>query len=144
MIFESQSRKTLNKYQQTYYAHQENEKRTAEKMRANNINLSNKIKSLESSLQTLDREHVELANNFISTKMELSQCRDENDELSQMVTDLRRDLETQSKEIESRLQSQMDDLIKSNNITLIEENNLLEDQLENLEIKVRYARRERE
>jgi len=68
-------------------------------MRANNIHLSNKIKSLESSLQTLDREHVELANNFISTKMELSQFRDENDELSQMVTDLRRDLETQSKEI---------------------------------------------
>ncbi|CAJ0649744.1 12702_t:CDS:2 [Entrophospora sp. SA101] len=147
--------KTLNKHQQAYYAHQENEKRrliaeagTAERMRANNIHLSNKIKSLESSLQTLDREHVELANNFISTKMELAQCKDENEDLSQMVINLRRGLETQSKEIESKLQGQMDDLIKSN-IDLIEKNNLLEDQLENLEnmlieIKVRYAESENE
>nr|CAG8595152.1 442_t:CDS:2 [Entrophospora candida] len=147
--------KTLNKHQQAYYARQENEKRrliaeagTAERMRANNIHLSNKIKSLESSLQTLDREHVELANNFISTKMELAQCKDENEDLSQMVINLRRGLETQSKEIESKLQGQMDDLIKSN-IDLIEKNNLLEDQLENLEnmlieIKVRYAESENE
>ncbi|CAJ0826571.1 5460_t:CDS:2 [Entrophospora sp. SA101] len=64
--------------------------------------------------------------------MELAQCKDENEDLSQMVINLRRGLETQSKEIESKLQGQMDDLIKSN-IDLIEKNNLLNDQLENLE-----------
>ncbi|CAJ0826228.1 20193_t:CDS:2 [Entrophospora sp. SA101] len=128
--------KTLKKHQQAYYAHQENEKRrliadagTVERMQANNIHLSNKIKNLESSLQTLDNEHVELANNFISTKMELAQCKDENEDLSQMIINLHRGLETQSKEIESKLQGQMDDLIKRN-IDLIEKNNLLENQLE--------------
>ncbi|CAJ0754784.1 16121_t:CDS:2, partial [Entrophospora sp. SA101] len=104
--------KTLKKHQQAYYAHQENEKRrliaeagTVKRMQANNIHF---------------------------TKMELAQCKDENEDLSQMVINLRRGLETQSKEIESKLQGQMDDLIKSN-IDLIEKNNLLNDQLENLE-----------
>ncbi|CAJ0627040.1 841_t:CDS:2 [Entrophospora sp. SA101] len=146
---------TLNKHLQAHYAHQENERRrliieagTAEKMRANNIHLSNKVKNLENSLQTLDREHVELANDFISTKMELAQCRDENDNLSHLIKDLRRGLVDQPKEIENKLQNQMDGLVK-NNFDLIEKNNSLKDQLENLEnmlteIKVRYAESENE
>ncbi|CAJ0634608.1 10368_t:CDS:2 [Entrophospora sp. SA101] len=39
--------------------------------------------------------------------MELAQCKDENEDLSQMVINLHRDLETQSKEIESKLQDNL-------------------------------------
>ncbi|CAJ0833716.1 109_t:CDS:2 [Entrophospora sp. SA101] len=78
------------------------------------------------------RSQASIVKNLQSTKMELAQCKDENEDLSQMVINLHRDLETQSKEIESKLQGQMDYLIKKN-IDLIEKNNLLNDQLENLE-----------
>ncbi|CAJ0850623.1 16202_t:CDS:2 [Entrophospora sp. SA101] len=147
--------KKLNRYQQAYYTHQENEKKrfiaeaeAAERIRVNNNHLSGKIKSLESSLQTLDREHVELANDFINTKMELAQYKDENDNLHQTIANLRRNLEIQHKEIESKTQDQMEDLAKKN-IELVERNNLLEDQLSSLEnmlieIKMRYAESENE
>nr|CAG8571478.1 93_t:CDS:2 [Entrophospora candida] len=147
--------KKLNRYQQAYYTHQENEKKrfiaeaeAAERIRVNNNHLSGKIKSLESSLQTLDREHVELANDFINTKMELAQYKDENGNLHQTIANLRRNLEIQHKEIESKTQDQMEDLAKKN-IELVERNNLLEDQLSSLEnmlieIKMRYAESENE
>src|SRR5439155_18834512 len=97
-----------------------------------NSHLATKIKNLESSLQTLDREHVELANDFINTKVELVQYKDENDNLHRIIADLRRSLEEQPIEIEDKLQDQMDDLAKKN-IELLERNNSLEDQLSSLE-----------
>ncbi|PKC71930.1 hypothetical protein RhiirA1_390172 [Rhizophagus irregularis] len=147
--------KKLNKYQQAYYAHQEAEKRkllaeaeAIEKLRSNNIQLSSRVKQLEGSLQTLNREHVELANELINTRMELAKSNDENKELHSTVEELHKIVELQPAEIEAKLREEMNILAKKN-ISLVQKNNLLEDQLANLEnmlieSKMRYAESENE
>ncbi|CAB4401126.1 unnamed protein product [Rhizophagus irregularis] len=147
--------KKLNKYQQAYYAHQEAEKRkllaeaeAIEKLRSNNIQLSSRVKQLEGSLQTLNREHVELANELINTRMELAKSNDENKELHSTIEELHKIVELQPAEIEAKLREEMNILAKKN-ISLVQKNNLLEDQLANLEnmlieSKMRYAESENE
>ncbi|CAG8557164.1 3433_t:CDS:2 [Acaulospora colombiana] len=140
--------KKLNKYQQEYYAHQEAEKRRLmteaelmERLKATNQHLTNHVKSLEGSLQQLDREHVELANELVNTKVELARIKDENDELRSTVANLRKNLENQ-------LRDEMNSLAQKN-VKLVEINNKLEDQVANLEnmlieSKMRYAESENE
>ncbi|CAB4408259.1 unnamed protein product [Rhizophagus irregularis] len=147
--------KKLNKYQQAYYAHQEAEKRkllaeaeAIEKLRSNNIQLSSRVKQLEGSLQTLNREHVELANELINTRMELAKSNDENKELHSTVEELHKIVELQPAEIEAKLREEMN-ILAEKNISLVQKNNLLEDQLANLEnmlieSKMRYAESENE
>ncbi|CAG8619722.1 3022_t:CDS:2 [Acaulospora morrowiae] len=140
--------KKLNKYQQEYYANREAEKKrlmseaeAMERLKANNQHLINQVRGLEGSLQQLDREHVELANELVNTKVELARLKDENDELHSTVANLRKNLENQLKE-------EMDSLAKKN-VKLVEINNKLEDQVANLEnmlieSKMRYAESENE
>src|SRR5947208_1587469 len=84
--------KKLNKYQQAYHQFQEQERRRImleaeanERIRTNNHHLSNHVnhltnhvKNLEGSLQQLSREHVELANELVMTKVEVSRLNEEN------------------------------------------------------------------
>ncbi|CAI2188118.1 1667_t:CDS:2, partial [Funneliformis geosporum] len=129
----------LNKYQQAYYAQQEAEKRkvlaeaeTTDKLRSSNNQLSSHVKHLEGSLQTLNREHVELANELVNTKVELAKVQNENDELHSIVAELRKTIEIQPVEIEDKLREEMN-VLAEKNVTLVQSNNNLEDQLSNLE-----------
>ncbi len=147
--------KKLNKYQQAYYAHQEAEKRkiaaeteAIDKLRSNNSQLSSRVKQLEGSLQTLNREHVELANELINTRMDLAKSIDENNELHSTAVELRKTIETQPAEIEAKLRDEMN-ILAEKNVSLVQKNNVLEDQLANLEnmlieSKMRYAESENE
>jgi len=99
-------------------------------------------------LQTLNREHIDIANELINTKMELARVKDENDSLHHTVSDLRKSLESTPARIESRFQEEMD-VLANKNIDLVTRNTQLEDQLANLEnmlieIKMRYAESENE
>ncbi|CAG8810271.1 28142_t:CDS:2, partial [Dentiscutata erythropus] len=147
--------KKLTKYQQAYYAQQEAEKRrlmseaeAIEKIKTNNYHLTNQVKYLESNLQELNREHVELANELVNTKVELAKVKDDNEELQMTASDLRKVLQAQPIEIENNYKEQIDSLTQKN-VTLIERNNTLEDQLAGLEkmlieMKMRYAESENE
>jgi hypothetical protein len=80
--------------------------------------------------------------------MELVKVKDENDELNSTVTELRKIVEAQPAEIEDKLREEMN-ILAEKNVSLVQKNNGLEDQLANLEnmlieIKMRYAESENE
>lgn len=80
--------------------------------------------------------------------MELAKSNDENKELHSTVEELHKIVELQPAEIEAKLREEMNILAKKN-ISLVQKNNLLEDQLANLEnmlieSKMRYAESENE
>ncbi|CAG8435539.1 3691_t:CDS:2 [Ambispora gerdemannii] len=148
--------KKLNKYQQQYLAYQETERQARsaetiamERLRISNNQLSQHVKQLEGSLQTLNREHIDIANELINTKIELAKVKDENDTLHHTVSDLRKSLEaTTPVAVENRVREDMNTLAEKN-VELITRNTHLEDQLSTLEnmlieIKMRYAESENE
>ncbi|KAG9301327.1 hypothetical protein G9A89_004079 [Geosiphon pyriformis] len=147
--------KRLNKYQQQFLAYQEAERQARaaetiamERLRLSNNQLSHQVKNLEGSLQTLNREHIDIANELINTKIELAKIKDENDSLHHTVNDLRRSLTNAPIEIENRVREEMNTLA-SKNFELVTKNTQLEDQLSNIEsmlieIKMRYAESENE
>ena len=99
--------KKLNKYQQAYHQFQEQERRRImleseanEKIRTNNYHLSNRVKNLEGSLQQLNREHVELANELVMNKVEVDRLNDENAELRSTISSLRKNLNEKPEEVE--------------------------------------------
>ena len=80
--------------------------------------------------------------------MESVKVKDENDELNSMVIELRKIIETQPAEIEDKLREEMK-ILAEKNVSLVQKNNILEDQLANLEnmlieIKMKYAESENE
>ncbi|KAG0326496.1 GTPase-activating protein [Podila humilis] len=143
--------KKLAQYAQKYQAmiqKQQAELAAEESLKESNRQLSEQVRRLEGSMQTLNKEHIDLAKELITRKMEMAQLHDQNDVLSQKVTDLTKIVDSQAKEVEDKLKGEIDGVLQKN-MDLLKKNESLEDQmayLENLviETKMRYAESENE
>ncbi|KAG0045973.1 GTPase-activating protein [Gryganskiella cystojenkinii] len=143
--------KKLTQYAQKYQAmvqKQQAELAAEESLRETNKNLSSQVRTLEASLHQLNKEHVDLAKELITRKMDMAQLQDENDVLSQKVTDLTKIVDSQAKEVEEQYKNEIQDVLRKN-MEYLKRNEQLEDQmayLENLviETKMKYAESENE
>lgn len=78
----------MSKYELEYVELNRLEKERMEQMdtlRASNARLTLQNKQLESSLEALNVEHIEIANKMVTTSMELALLRDENHELNEKL-----------------------------------------------------------
>lgn len=117
-------------------------------LRKANRQLSEHVKRLESSMATLNREHVEIANQLITTKLELAKKHDECDTLQHQVAEVRRHAEAIPAEIEARCKDELEILV-TKNAALVGRNSALEDQLAYMEnmvidMKMKFAESENE
>ncbi|KAF9578801.1 GTPase-activating protein [Lunasporangiospora selenospora] len=143
--------KKLQQYAQKYNAlvqKQQAELAAEESLRESNRQLSMHVRRLEGSLHTLNKEHVDLARELISRKVEMAQLQDQNDVLTQKSCDLTKIVDSQAKEVEDRLRGEIDGVL-ARNVELVKKNELLEDQLAYLETqlietKMKYAECENE
>lgn len=141
--------KKLTQYTQKYNAmlqRQQAELAAEESLKEANKLLSNDVRRLEGSLNQANKEHVELAKELITRKMEMAQLQDKNDVLTQKVLDLTKIVDSQAKEVEDRYKAEIQALMDKN-MELIKKNEQMEGQcghLENLLIdtKMKYAESE--
>lgn len=141
--------KKVAQYTQKYNAmiqRQQAELAAEESLRESNRQLSNDVRRLEGSLHTLNKEHVELAKELITRKMEMAQLSDQNDVLQQKVSDLTKIVDSQVKEVEDRFRAEIQALMEKN-MELAKKNEQAEDQCGHLEsllidTKMRYAESE--
>ncbi|KAK9390241.1 rab-GTPase-TBC domain-containing protein [Lipomyces mesembrius] len=147
----------LKKYEAEYNElHKAEVERTEEieNLRTLNGQLTLQIKRLENSLATLNREHIEVANEMVQGKVEIEKLRDENTdlkaeneelmaknlELQERIESLPAELEAQ---MEAKVKEEMDSLM-ARNLEVMNLNQTLEDQMAALETelvdtKVQYA-----
>ncbi|KAI1320208.1 GTPase-activating protein [Mortierella claussenii] len=143
--------KKLAQYAQKYTAmvqRQQAELAAEESLRETNRQLSAHVRRLEGSVHTLNKEHVELAKELISRKMEMAHLQDQNDVLLQKVTDLTKIVDSQAKEVEDRLRADIQSVMEKN-MELVRKNEQVEDQCALLEAmlietKMKYAESENE
>ncbi|KAF9989163.1 GTPase-activating protein [Entomortierella chlamydospora] len=119
-----------------------------ESLRETNRQLSMQVRRLESSLHTLNKEHVDLAKELIARKLDMANLQDQNDVLTQKVSDLTKIVDSQAKEVEDRLKDDIQSVMQKN-MELTRKNEEVEDQcslLESLliETKMKYAESENE
>ncbi|KAG0078310.1 GTPase-activating protein [Linnemannia elongata] len=143
--------KKLAQYTQKYQAmiqRQQAELAAEESLRESNRQLSMHVRRLEGSLHTLNKEHVDLAKELISRKVEMAQLQDQNDVLLQKVSDLTRMVDAQGKEVEDRYKDEIQAVMEKN-VELVRKNEQADEQcslLESLLIdtKMKYAESENE
>ncbi|KAG0349253.1 GTPase-activating protein [Podila humilis] len=143
--------KKLSQYTQKYNAlvqKQQAEVAAEESLRESNRQLSGHVRRLEGALHTLNKEHVDLAKELISRKMEMALLQDKNDVLSQKVLDLTKIVDAQAKEVEARYENDMK-TIRDELETTHKKNKHLEEQMAYLESmviesKMQYAESENE
>lgn len=119
-----------------------------ETLRRQNKLLSETAKQLETNMTELNKEHTQVANQLIETKMDIARIHDENDALRQQSHDLKKALETLPGDVEIRVKDELE-VLSTKNAALIQRNTALEDQLAYMEkmvvdIKVLYADSENE
>ncbi|KAF9122218.1 GTPase-activating protein [Mortierella sp. 14UC] len=139
----------LTQYAQKYQAmiqKQQAELAAEENLRESNKQLSTQVRSLEGSLHQLNKEHVDLAKELITRKMEMAQLSDRNDVLEQKVSDLTRIVDSQGKEVEEQYKGEIEDVLRKN-MEILKKNEQLEDQLAYMEsllveTKMKYAESE--
>lgn len=141
----------MTQYTQKYNAmlqRQQAELAAEESLRENNKLLSNEVHQLKGSLHTLNKEHVDLAKELITRKMEMAQLHDQNDVLLQKVSDLTKIVDSQAKEVEDRFRAEIQALVEKN-MELAKKCEKAEDQNNHLESllidsKMKYAQSENE
>ncbi|KAF9930734.1 GTPase-activating protein [Linnemannia zychae] len=141
--------KKLAQYAQKYNAmiqKQQAELAAEENLRESNRQLANQVRTLEGSLDQLNKEHVDLAKELITRKMEMAQLSDRNDVLEQKVSDLTRMVDSQGKEVEEQYKGEIEDVLRKN-MEILKKNEQLEDQLAYMEsllveTKMKYAESE--
>ena len=125
----------LRKYAQIHAAEMNDQQaREAEvaNLKSANLALQARYKRLELELADLNREHIDVANEMVQTKMSLSRVSDENEVLLEQVNDLRDMVDRQPAEIEEKLKEEMGKILDRNEqvMTL---NRDLEEQLGSME-----------
>ncbi|GJJ73741.1 ecotropic viral integration site 5 protein [Entomortierella parvispora] len=143
--------KKLTQYAQKYQAmiqKQQAELAAEESLKESNRQLSLHVRRLEGSIHTINKEHVEMAKELISRKLEMAQLQDQNDVLTQKVSDLTKIVDSQAKEVEEKYRDEIQEVLQRN-VELARKNEKAEDQLaylENLiiETKMKYAESENE
>ncbi|KAK0100662.1 GTPase-activating protein [Cadophora gregata] len=114
-----------------------------ENLKSTNQSLQQKVRRLEERVEEHDSEHAALATDLVRTKVENEELNDENESLKGQVRELRLVIEKQPEEVEARLQSEMDRLMKRNQ-EVHEENTRLEEEMGEMEqtlvaTKMQYA-----
>ncbi|KAF9572628.1 GTPase-activating protein [Mortierella alpina] len=143
--------KKLTQYAQKYTAmiqRQQAELAAEESLRESNRQLSMHVRRLEGSLHTLNKEHVDLAKELIARKLEMAQLQDQNDVLTQKVSDLTKIVDSQAKEVEDRFKEEIRSVMEKN-VELVRKNEEAADQCSFLEgllidTKMKYAESENE
>ncbi|KAF9548260.1 GTPase-activating protein [Mortierella hygrophila] len=141
--------KKLQQYAQKYQAllqKQQAELAAEENLRESNRLLSTQVRTLEGSLHQLNKEHVDLAKELITRKLDMAQLSDRNDVLEQKVSDLVRIVDSQGKEVEEQYKGEIEDVLRKN-MEILKKNEQLEDQLAYMEsllveTKMKYAESE--
>ncbi|KAI9251926.1 rab-GTPase-TBC domain-containing protein [Phascolomyces articulosus] len=123
-----------------------NEAEAIETLKKQNKALTETIRNLEGNLTDLSKEHAQVANELIESKMDIARINDENDALRQQSQDLKRALETLPEEIEARVKEEMEILV-TKNAALVQRNSALEDQMAYMEnmvanMKTKYSESE--
>ena len=62
-------------------------------------------------MHTLNKEHIDLAKELITRKMEMAHLQDQNDVLSQKVTDLTKIVDSQAKEVEEQFKGEIENAV---------------------------------
>jgi hypothetical protein len=114
-----------------------------ELLKSNNHSLTQKVRRLEERVEEHDSEHAALATELVRTKVENEELKDENESLKGQVRELRIVIDKQPDEVEARLKSEMDRLIKHNQ-EVHEDNTRLEEEMSEMEktlveTKMQYA-----
>ncbi|KAI8366043.1 rab-GTPase-TBC domain-containing protein [Radiomyces spectabilis] len=117
-------------------------------LRKQNKALSEAVRQLECQLGQLRRQHDEVTDELISSKMETARVQDENDALRQQSNDFKKALDTLPTEMQIRMKEEME-ILWTKNAALVERNSALEDQLAYMEnmiidMKIKYAESENE
>ncbi|KAF9160899.1 GTPase-activating protein [Mortierella sp. AD010] len=117
-----------------------------ESLRETNKQLATQVQKLETSMSQLNKEHVDLAKELITRKVEMAELQDHNDVLTQKVSDLTKIVDSQAKEVEDKLKGEIEDVLRKN-MEYLKKNEQLEDQLAYMEsllveTKMKYAESE--
>ena len=100
---------------------------------AENLRTANaKIKSLEERAQKHDADHVSIAQELVTLKVENDQLRDDKEGLEIQVQDLKRMVDTQPAEVEARLKAEMD-RIMTRNIEVQNESRGIKEEMDEME-----------
>ncbi|KAL2821917.1 GTPase activating protein [Aspergillus granulosus] len=104
---------------------------------------SARIRQLEEQAETSDKEHVQLASEVVHLKVENEELFDMNDALKMQVNELKNVVDKQPAEVEQKLQTEMDRIMKRN-LEVQNENRALQEQMAEMEkelvgAKINYA-----
>lgn len=131
---------TLRKYENEYTEiHRIERERIdeVESLRSSNGVLTSQVRRLESELATLNKEHIQIANEMVQGRLEIAKLRDDNDQLNSELQELRPSPdEDDSKEGGTNSAVEAEEemaAIRQQNLELIETKERLENQLTNLE-----------
>ncbi|KAI9145577.1 rab-GTPase-TBC domain-containing protein [Paraphysoderma sedebokerense] len=103
-----------------------------ESLKSQNKQLEEKVRTLETNLTTLNLEHVDLANQFIQTKIDQTKLKEQNDVLSRQVLELTKSLAEEQGNVE-KAASQAKEEVDTEKEKLVERNAQLEEQLKEME-----------
>lgn len=103
-----------------------------ELLKQHNLSLQHKVRKLEERVENHDSEHAALATELVITKVENERLRDENESLSGKVEQLKIVVDKQPEEVEGRLKTEMDRLMKRNQ-EVHEDNTRLEEEMGDME-----------
>lgn len=103
-----------------------------ESLKSQNKQLEEKVRTLETNLTTLNLEHVDLANQFIQTKIDQTKLKEQNDVLSRQVLELTKSLAEEQGNVE-KAASQAKEEVDAEKEKLVERNAQLEEQLKEME-----------
>lgn len=104
---------------------------------------SARIRVLEEQAETSDKEHVQLASELVHVKVENEELTDLNDALKLQVSELKIVVDKQPAEVEEKLRTEMDRIMKRNlevqneNRSVVEQMGEMEKEL--VEAKMKYA-----
>ncbi|KAJ3268433.1 GTPase-activating protein [Terramyces sp. JEL0728] len=110
-----------------------------EKMKNENRKMLKSYKLLEQSYELLNREHIDLLNNFIEEKDKCERQFDRNEELQEQVDGFKKILSGDRNHAEIQVRSEMEELAQKN-IELIRKNADLQDTVHDLEQQLLDAR----
>jgi chromosome segregation ATPase len=117
-------------------------------LRRVNGQLSEHLRRVESSLNTLEKEHHEMTKQTVDTKMQMARTEDEKEQLKHELAQLKSDFEKHQREIHYYYQSQLQN-VSGENKQLHDQNDQLSAQLTETEtmlinMKINFAERESE
>ncbi|KAJ5142300.1 hypothetical protein N7526_003295 [Penicillium atrosanguineum] len=93
---------------------------------------SSRVRLLEERAEASDKEHVQLASELVHVKVENEELRDLNDALKLQVSELKVIVDKQPGEVEEKLRTEMDRIMKRN-IEVQNENRAIEDNMADME-----------